>query len=165
MVAAANSLHQLRLQLERSSVPTLFSDAPEYTKLAQSYNRVFSYRPAAICIPEKDDHVVDAVRFARAHGVKVQPKGGGHSYAAYSSGGQDDSLIIYMKNFSTVDLNNDTNIAVVGAGVRLGQLATELFCRGKRAVPHGTIQNVGVAGHFSHGGYGYQSRAVSSPKF
>lgn len=64
-----------------------------------------------------------------------------------------------MKNFSTVHLDINTNTAVVGAGVRLGQLATELFHQGKRAVPHGTIKNVGVAGHFSHGGYGYQSRS------
>lgn len=64
-----------------------------------------------------------------------------------------------MKSFSTVKLDIETNTAVVGAGVRLGQLATELFQQGKRAVPHGTIKNVGVAGHFSHGGYGYQSRA------
>lgn len=159
MSAVATSLHQLRLQLEHSSVPAVFPDAPEFNKLAQSYNRVFSYRPAAICLPENDDHVADAIRFARAHGVKVQPRGGGHSYAAYSSGGQDGSLIINMKNFSTVNLNNTTNVAVVGAGVRLGQLAAELFRQGRRAVPHGTIQNVGVAGHFSHGGYGYQSRA------
>lgn len=89
----------------------LFTDAPEYTKLAKSYSRVFSYKPAAICLPEKDGHVVDAIRLARAPDVKFQPKGGGHSYAAYSSGGQDDSLILHMKNFSAVDLNNDTKIA------------------------------------------------------
>ncbi|KAI7774044.1 hypothetical protein LA080_009427 [Diaporthe eres] len=111
------------------------------------------------CLPEDDDDVVNAIKAARAQDIKVQPKGGGHSYAAYSSGGQDGSLILHMRNFSAVKLDIETKIAVVGAGVRLGQLATELFRQGKRAVPHGTIKNVGVAGHFSHGGYGYQSRA------
>ena len=64
-----------------------------------------------------------------------------------------------MKNFSTVNLNTKRSNAVVGAGVRLGQFATEVFRQGRRAVPHGTIKNVGVAGNFSHRGYGYQSRA------
>ncbi|KAK7701915.1 hypothetical protein SLS64_010049 [Diaporthe eres] len=159
MGEVAPNLDQLRQHLEQSSVPSVFPDAPEFKKLAQSYNRVFSYRPAAICLPEKDDDVVNAIKSARAQNIKVQPKGGGHSYAAYSSGGQDGSLILHMRNFSAVKLDVKTKIAVVGAGVRLGQLATELFRQGKRAVPHGTIKNVGVAGHFSHGGYGYQSRA------
>lgn len=153
------SLDKLRQDLEHSSVPFVFPEAPEFNKLAQSYNRVFSYKPAVICLPHKDEDVVNAINSARAHSFKVQAKGGGHSYAAFSTGGQDGSLILHMKNFSTVNLDTETNNAVVGAGVRLGQLATELFRQGKRAVPHGTIQNVGVAGHFSHGGYGYQSRA------
>ncbi|KAJ0103920.1 hypothetical protein J7T55_004245 [Diaporthe amygdali] len=159
MGEAAFNLGRLRQQLDQYSVPSVFPDAPEFEKLAQSYNRVFTYNPAVICLPEKDDDVVNAIKAAQAHGVKVQAKGGGHSYAAYSSGGQDGSLILHMKSFSTVKLDIETNTAVVGAGVRLGQLATELFQQGKRAVPHGTIKNVGVAGHFSHGGYGYQSRA------
>lgn len=159
MSGIAPDLDQLRQQLEQSSVPSVFPDMPEFKKLAQSYNRVFSYRPAVICLPEKDDDVVNAIKSARANGLKVQAKGGGHSYAAYSSGGQDGSLILHMKSFSTVSLDTKTNIAVAGAGVRLGQLATDLFRQGKRAVPHGTIKNVGIAGHFSHGGYGYQSRA------
>lgn len=159
MDTKAPNLDRLRHQLEQSSVPSVFPDAPEFKKLAQSYNRVFSYRPAVICLPEKDCDVANAIKFARTENLKVQPRGGGHSYAAYSAGGQDGSLILHMKNFSTISLDTETDIAVVGAGVRLGQLATELFQQGRRAVPHGTIKNVGVAGHFSHGGYGYQSRA------
>ncbi|KAK7739056.1 hypothetical protein SLS53_005954 [Cytospora paraplurivora] len=152
-------LDQLRLQLQQRSVPCVFPDSPGFDKLARSYNRVFSYLPAVICVPKEETDVSNAILCARAHGVKVQAKGGGHSYAAYSSGGKDDSLILDMRSFSSVNLDTRTNIAVVGAGVRLGQLAADLFHHGGRAVPHGTIKNVGVAGHFSHGGYGYQSRA------
>lgn len=152
-------LDQLRHQLQLLSIPSVYPDSPGFDKLARSYNRVFSYRPAVICTPGKDEDVSNAILCARDYGVKVQAKGGGHSYAAYSSGGKDDSLIIHMRNFSSVELNTQTDIAIVGAGVRLGQLAADLFRLGRRAVPHGTIKNVGVAGHFSHGGYGYQSRA------
>ena len=149
----------LRYHLQKHSVPSIFPDSPDFEKLARSYNRVFSYQPAVICLPKKDVDVSNAILCARDHGLKVQAKGGGHSYAAYSSGGKDGSLILHMGNFSSVELDTHTNTAVVGAGVRLGQLATDLFHQGRRAVPHGSIQNVGVAGHFSHGGFGYQSRA------
>lgn len=53
----------------------------------------------------------------------------------------------------------EIGIAVVGAGVRLGNLARELYAQGERALPHGVCPGVGVGGHFTHGGYGYQSRA------
>ncbi|KAJ4410572.1 hypothetical protein N0V82_009236 [Gnomoniopsis sp. IMI 355080] len=149
----------LRHDLQSLSVPALFPDSPGFEKYAQSYNRVFSYRPAAVCVPESEGDIAKAIQCARTHGLKVQPKSGGHSYGAFSSGGQDGSIIIHLKNFTSVELDTTTNVAVVGAGVRLGRLASELFRQGKRALPHGTIKNVGVGGHFSHGGYGYQSRA------
>ncbi|KAJ4386784.1 hypothetical protein N0V93_009682 [Gnomoniopsis smithogilvyi] len=152
-------LARLRHDLQSLSVPSLFPDSPDFDKHAQSYNRVFSYKPAAICVPRTDEDISNAIRCAHAHGLKVQPKSGGHSYGAFSSGGQDGGMIIHLKNFTSVQLDTNTNVAVVGAGARLGRLASELFRQGKAAVPHGTIKNVGVGGHFSHGGYGYQSRA------
>lgn len=163
-VNMANKAHlpdltELRHDLHSLSVPALFTDSSDFDRYAQSYNRVFSYKPTAICVPTTDEDISNAIRCAHDHGLKVQPKSGGHSYGAFSSGGQDGSIVIHMKNFNSVELDTKTNIAVVGAGARLGRLANELFRQGKRAVPHGTIKNVGVGGHFSHGGYGYQSRA------
>lgn len=152
-------LTKLHHDLHSLAVPALSPDSPDFDRYAQSYNRVFSYKPAAICMPNTDQDIANAIRCAHKHGLKVQPKSGGHSYGAFSSGGQDGSIIMHMKNFDSVELDTNTNIAVVGAGVRLGRLADELYRQGKRAVPHGTIKNVGVGGHFSHGGYGYQSRA------
>ena len=35
----------------------------------------------------------------------MQPKGGGHSYASYSSGGRDGSLIVDMENFDLVEVD------------------------------------------------------------
>lgn len=81
MGETALNLGRLRQQLDQYLVPSVFPDAPEFEKLAQSYNRVFTYSPAVICLPEKDDDVVNAIKAAQAHGVKVQAKGGGHSYA------------------------------------------------------------------------------------
>lgn len=65
-------LDQLRLQLQQLSVPCVSPDSPGFDKLARSYNRVFSYRPAAICVPREETDVSNAILCARAHGVKVQ---------------------------------------------------------------------------------------------
>lgn len=51
----------------------------------------------------------------------------------------------------------ENNIARVGAGVRLGNLALTLH-QNHRALPHGVCPGVGMGGHFTHGGYGYPSR-------
>lgn len=116
----------------------------------------------------------------------MQAKSGGHSYASFSTGGKNGSLIVNLQNFHSIIVDgmsyyhsyhfriwgntpkcvwgallicSDDGIATVGAGVRLGNLALELYSQRGRALPHGVCPGVGIGGHFTHGGYGYQSRA------
>lgn len=56
----------------------------------------------------------------------------------------------------SIKLNGE--IATVGGGVRLGNLAQGVWDQGKRALSHGTCPGVGIGGHFTHGGYGHTSR-------
>ena len=66
-------------------------------------------------------------------------------------------MVVDLENFQ--DINVDTNgVATVGAGVRLGNLALGIYNQAQRALPHGTCPGVGIGGHFTHGGYGYDSR-------
>lgn len=57
-------------------------------------------------------------------------KGGGHSYGASGLAG---AMIMDMIKFQDVTLDSDTHIASVGAGVRLGNMASKLFTLGGRA--------------------------------
>lgn len=150
------------LSQHSTPIPTLIRSSPSFPHRSCSYNRVFTNTPLAICTPTTTASVWHIVATASSLGHKVQARSGGHNYAGYSTGGQDGSVIVDMGSFDGVELGENSGcgiIARVGAGVRLGKLARELWEKGRRAVPHGTIQNVGVGGHFSHGGYGYQSRA------
>lgn len=65
-------------------------------------------------------------------------KSGGHSYGAYSLAG---AMIIDMVGFQDVTLDSTTQIASVGAGMRLGNMASKLFGLGGRAYvpPHSAI--------------------------
>jgi FAD/FMN-containing dehydrogenase len=48
------------------------------------------------------------VTCAAAAGLKVQPKSGGHSYASYSSGGQNGSLIVDLEKFGEITVDQST---------------------------------------------------------
>ncbi|RYP72170.1 hypothetical protein DL771_004404 [Monosporascus sp. 5C6A] len=107
-----------------------------------THNKRVKYNPVAIAVPTTVDHIQAAVSCGAKAGIKVTPKAGGHSYAAFGLGGEDGHLVIQLDRMYKVKLDNETNIATVDAGTRLGHLATEL---------------VGVSGHVLHGGFGFSS--------
>ena len=61
-------------------------------------------------------------------------------------------MIISLQAFQTVHVDTK-NIAQVGGGVRLGNLAVGIYNQSKRALPHGVCPGVGIGGHATHGGY------------
>ena len=124
--------------LQNAQVPLSLASYSNFAQLALPYNLRLQYAPAAIALPTTPAHVSSAVMCAVNAGVKVQAKSGGHSYASFSSGGQNGSLIIDMESFQEISLDNSTGVATVGTGVRLGNLAQGIFDQGRRALPHGT---------------------------
>ena len=145
--------------LGSKNVPVKFTSSSDFAALAQPYNLRLAYTPAVIVLPTTTQHISDAVVCAAKSKVKVQAKGGGHSYASYSSGGQSGSMVIDLEGFQTITVDPTTFIAKAGGGVRLGNLAQGIYNARKRALPHGTCPGVGLGGHATHGGFGYSSRA------
>lgn len=130
----------------------------EYAELVEPFNLRLPYKPAVVVLPTTNQHVQDAVICAAQSGLKVQAKSGGHSYASFSSGGKDGSMIINLQALQTIRLDQGTGIVTVGGGVRLGNLADGIFSQGNAALSHGTCPGVGIGGHFTHGGYSHTSR-------
>lgn len=91
--------------LTAGNVPYATPDSPNWTALSTPFNLRLQYDPAVITIPETQDQVSTSIACAAAAGLKVQPKGGGHSYASYSTGGQNGSLVIEMENFSEITVD------------------------------------------------------------
>lgn len=120
--------------LTNKTVPITAISDPSYVP----FNRRLDYTPAVIVYPSTPQQVSDAVLCAGYTGIKVQPKSGGHSYASFSSGGQDGSLIIDLEPFQEINVDNSTGVAKVGGGVRLGNLALGIYAQGRRALPHGS---------------------------
>ncbi|KAL6719818.1 hypothetical protein ACLMJK_001739 [Lecanora helva] len=147
----------LQTCLTSKNVPAYFPASAGFSQLAEPYNLRLVYTPAVIVLPTTQQQVSDAVVCAGENNVKVQAKSGGHSYASFSSGGKDGSMVIDLAEFQDIQVNSEGK-AHVGAGVRLGDLALGIYNQSKRALPHGTCPGVGIGGHASHGGYGYTSR-------
>lgn len=123
--------------LQAASVPIIESSASAFSDEILPFNLRVPYYPQAVAIPETANHVSSALICAQLFDVKVAARSGGHSYAGFGLGGKDGSLMVDMKKFKSVVVDPSTNIATIGAGTRLGDVAYNLFNQGGRALPHG----------------------------
>ena len=108
---------------------------------------------AVRCASEED--VAAAVRFARAEGLSLSVKGGGHDYAGNSVG--DGGLLVDLSPMYAVEVDPDERRAVVGPGARWGAVDAATNPHGL-ATPGGTVSTVGVAGFTLGGGSGWLTR-------
>lgn len=91
--------------LTEHSVPYQDSSSSSWAATISPYNLRLPYTPAVVTLPTTSQHVSDAVTCAAAEGLKVQAKSGGHSYASYSTGGQDGSVIVSLQNFNSISVD------------------------------------------------------------
>ncbi|KAI0597101.1 hypothetical protein F4775DRAFT_584510 [Biscogniauxia sp. FL1348] len=144
--------------LRSNHIPVKTSSDPDWNVYSTTYNLRLPVTPALVVLPTNTAQVSEAVLCAAKNGLKVQARSGGHSYASHSNGGQDGAMVIDLRAFQNVELDLN-GIAKVGGGIRLGNLALTIYSLGRRALSHGTCAGVGIGGHFTHGGYGFSSRA------
>lgn len=142
----------------------------------QRWNLDVEVRPAAVTYPETPEQIALVLQCARDFDVKVQPKGGGHSFGNYGEiciypgklrlltdsgsglGGNDGAVVVDLKHFQQFSMNKETWYAQIGAGTRLKDVTTKLHDAGGRAIAHGTCPAVGIGGHATIGGLGPTSR-------
>ncbi|KAK1221872.1 hypothetical protein PQX77_015306 [Marasmius sp. AFHP31] len=128
----------------------------------KAYNKAFDITPVAVVRPSTTEQVSKVVVCATENGVKVQARSGGHSYADFSIGGVDGSLVIDMVNFQQFNMDQATGQATIGSGTLLGDVTERLHNAGGRAMAHGTCPQVGIGGHATIGGLGPVSRLWGS---
>ncbi|MGA4898320.1 FAD-binding oxidoreductase [Streptomyces griseoincarnatus] len=116
--------------------------------------RFDTLRPAAVAYVRHADDIRTALTHAREHAVPLAVRGGGHSYAGWSSG--DGRLVVDVSGMAGIRVEGDT--AVVGAGARLIDVYRALAARGL-TVPGGSCPTVGISGLTLGGGHGVTSRA------
>lgn len=129
--------------------------SPDYDRARRVWNGSIDRRPAGIaqCVQPAD--VATAVRFARAHGLEVAVRSGGHSFPGLSVA--DDALVIDLRRMGEVAVDRAGRTTTVGAGVLLGEMDRATQKVGM-AVPTGAVSHTGVAGLTLGGGIGWLMR-------
>jgi FAD/FMN-containing dehydrogenase len=77
-------------------------------------------RPALIARCASTDDVRDALALARARGLELSVRSGGHSVAGWST--NDGGLVVDLTPLRSIRLDPDTATAWVGGGTRAGDL-------------------------------------------
>lgn len=141
---------------KRLSGPLFRPGDPGYPEAKQGFFTMYDDRmPAAVVGAARVEDVQAAVAFAARHGLPVAARSGGHSYPGYST--VDGGIVVDLSRFSGIEVRAERQRAVIGAGARLGPIATALAAAG-RVLPAGSCETVGIAGLALGGGVGLVDR-------
>jgi FAD/FMN-containing dehydrogenase len=123
--------------------------------------RVFNHRrparrPAAVLLAADAADVAAGVRMARAEGLRVAVRSGGHSWAAWSL--RDQSLLIDLAAFTAMSYDDETGIVTAGPTVRGGLDLDPFLASADRFFAGGHCPTVGIGGFLLQGGMGWNCR-------
>jgi len=126
-----------------------------YDEARKVYNAMIDRRPRLIAKCTDVADVIAAVKMAKANGLQVSIRGGGHNAAGL--GVVDDGMVIDLSPIKYVRVDPAARTVLVGAGCTWSEVdhATHAF---GLAVPSGIISTTGVAGLTLGGGLGHLTR-------
>jgi FAD/FMN-containing dehydrogenase len=126
-----------------------------YEDARKVWNGMIDRRPALIVRAHGAADVISAVNFARAQGLPVTVRGGGHNVAG--SAVQDGALLIDLSEMRGVRVDPARSVVRVEGGATLGDIDHETQAFGL-ALPSGLMSETGIAGLALHGGLGFLMR-------
>jgi len=131
-------------------------DDPAYEQARRVWNGLIDRRPALIARPAGAEEVVRSIAYARAEGLEVAVRCGGHSVPGHSS--VEGGLVIDLSaHLGGVEVDAGTHRVRVGGGALLGALDRATQEHGL-VVPSGHVSHTGVAGLTLGGGTGWLMR-------
>jgi FAD/FMN-containing dehydrogenase len=127
---------------------------PEYAKVRSTYMRAGS--PGLVIRPDDAPEVAEALAFARAQGMPIAVRSGGHGISGRST--NDGGIVIDLGRLNKVNVVDPAAGRVrVGPGARWGGVAAGLLPYGL-AISSGDYGDVGVGGLATAGGIGFLGR-------
>jgi len=111
--------------------------------------------PDLVVQAEGEEDVLAAVRLARAEGMKIGVRSGGHSWAGNHV--RDGGLLLDVSRLDSVAIDAGAMTAAVGPGVRGNELLATLAER-ELFFPAGHCPGVALGGYLLQGGFGWNGR-------
>src|SRR5271166_1690388 len=121
----------------------------------QAWNLAVDQRPAAVARPASAADVVDIVRFAREHGLRVAAQGTGHNAAPL--GLLNDTILVKTSSMRQVSIDPAARIARAEAGAVWREVAEAAAAHGLAGLA-GSSPDVGVVGYTIGGGMSWLGR-------
>ncbi|GAB2713522.1 FAD-binding oxidoreductase [Nocardia thraciensis] len=126
-----------------------------FGRLCGGWNERFHTNPLEIVFPADAQQVSIALLDARARGIPVRLRSGGHSVDGFSAA--DDTMVIDLRGLDHIDISADAAHATIGSGARV-QAVYESLAAIDRVVPGGVSHTVGLGGFITGGGLGALAR-------
>ena len=126
-----------------------------YDQARQAWNLVVDQRPAVVVEAGSAADVAEAVRFARAHGMRIAPQGTGHGAAPLEPLG--GAMLLRTTRMRNVSIDPAARIARAEAGAVWQDVIVQAAEHGLAGLA-GSSPNVGVAGYTLGGGLGWLAR-------
>jgi len=140
-----------------SGLVIISPNSEEYKKECAMWNAKIKARPAAVLLCSNNEHVKEALLWAKTHGKEVRIRSNRHSYEGLSTA--DDAAVIDVSSIKLIELSADKKTVKVGAGNNIYSVCQELW-KHKLAIPLGSCPTVGVVGLAIGGGIGLSSRLM-----
>lgn len=127
----------------------------DYPEATSGWNLLFRHEPVAIVFARETLDVVNALGWARQHGVAVRVRSGRHCLEGWSN--VDGGIVIDVSEMKSATVDAASGTATVGAGLNQLEAVTALG-RAGLAAPTGTEGSVGLVGATLGGGFGLLTR-------
>lgn len=149
---AAGAIRQLEERLDGELV---YPDSVGYDEARRTQSIEFERYPALIVRARSAADVSRAVTFARAQGLALAVRSGGHSVAGHSM--VDGAVVVDLSGMKRVVVEPEARIARVQAGATSGDLIAAAGEHGL-ALSTGDTASVGMGGLVTGGGIGFMVR-------
>src|SRR5262249_6488873 len=126
-----------------------------YDQARRVWNSTVDRYPALIVRPREVADVIQAVDFARANGLPLAVRGGGHGPAGYGTG--DGGLVVDLSDMKRLEIDPERRVAWAGPGLTGGEYNARTEDYGL-ATPGVDVASVGIAGSTLGGGMGWLMR-------
>ena len=149
--APASTVDRLRA---RTTGEVVVPGEPGYDAATLAWNVRYKHRPAIVVVAETTLDVVEAVRYARAEGLRIAVQATGHGPAGLADGG---AVLVDVGKLSSVEVDAEARTARVGGGTKWGPILEAAQAAGLAPLL-GSTTDVGAVGYTLGGGLGWLSR-------